>query len=42
MRVGVHADLVLLDLTRLRAGKARLVEDFPAMSARYVVDAEGY
>ena len=42
VRVGARADLVLFDPTRLRAGKARLVEDFPARSARYVVDAEGY
>jgi N-acyl-D-aspartate/D-glutamate deacylase len=42
VRVGARADLVLLDPTRLRAGKAHLVEDFPGPSARYVVDAEGY
>src|SRR5262249_22294591 len=42
VRVGAPADLVLFDPTRLRASKARLVEDFPAKSARYVVDAEGY
>jgi N-acyl-D-aspartate/D-glutamate deacylase len=41
-RVGARADLVLLDPTRLRVGKARLVEDFPGPSARYVIDAEGY
>ena len=42
VRVGARADLVLFDLTRLHAGKARLVEDFPGPSARYVIDAEGY
>jgi len=42
LRVGALADLVLFDPTRLAARKARLVEDFPAKSARYVVDAEGY
>ncbi len=42
LRVGARADLALFDPTRLRAGKARLVEDFPAQSARYVIDAEGY
>jgi N-acyl-D-aspartate/D-glutamate deacylase len=42
VRVGARADLVLFDPTRLRAGKAHLVEDFPGPSARYVIDAEGY
>ena len=42
VRVGAQADLVLFDTTRLGAGRARLVEDFPGGSARYVVDAEGY
>jgi N-acyl-D-aspartate/D-glutamate deacylase len=42
LRVGARADVVLFDPTRLRAAKARLVEDFPGPSARYVVDAEGY
>jgi N-acyl-D-aspartate/D-glutamate deacylase len=42
LRVGARADLVLLDPTRLGVGKARLVEDFPGPSARYVIDAEGY
>jgi N-acyl-D-aspartate/D-glutamate deacylase len=42
LRVGARADIVLFDPTRLSAGKARLVEDFPGPSARYVVDAEGY
>jgi N-acyl-D-aspartate/D-glutamate deacylase len=39
---GAAADLVLLDRARLGAGDARYVEDFPAGSGRYVVDAEGY
>ncbi len=42
LRVGARADVVLFDPSRLRAGKARLVEDFPAQSSRYVIDAEGY
>jgi N-acyl-D-aspartate/D-glutamate deacylase len=42
VRVGARADLVLFDPTRLRAGKAHLVEDFPGPSARYVIDAQGY
>jgi N-acyl-D-aspartate/D-glutamate deacylase len=42
IRAGAFADLVLLDLGRLRAGETRLVRDFPAGSARLVVDAEGY
>jgi N-acyl-D-aspartate/D-glutamate deacylase len=42
IRVGAAADLVLFDPTRLAAGDTRLVSDFPADSARYIVDAEGY
>ncbi len=42
IREGAWADLVVIDPTRLRAGHARLVRDFPADSERYVVDAEGY
>ena len=42
VRAGAAADLVLFDPTRLRAGAARLVRDFPAGSPRFVVDAEGY
>jgi N-acyl-D-aspartate/D-glutamate deacylase len=42
LRVGARADIVLFDPTRLHASKARLVEDFPGPSARYIVDAEGY
>jgi N-acyl-D-aspartate/D-glutamate deacylase len=42
VRPGAAADLLLLDRRRLRAGEARYVEDFPAGSGRYVVDAEGY
>jgi N-acyl-D-aspartate/D-glutamate deacylase len=42
VREGAFADLVLLDLEKLRAGETRLVRDFPAGSARLVVDAEGY
>ena len=42
LREGAFADVVVYDPTRLRAGAARLARDFPADSARYVVDAEGY
>jgi N-acyl-D-aspartate/D-glutamate deacylase len=43
IRPGAAADLLLLDRSRLAAGEgARYVEDFPAGSGRYVVDAEGY
>ncbi len=42
VRPGGAADLLLVDRDRLRAGEARYVEDFPAGSGRYVVDAEGY
>jgi len=43
IRPGAAADLLLLDRERLGAGEgARYVEDFPAGSGRYVVDAAGY
>jgi N-acyl-D-aspartate/D-glutamate deacylase len=42
LRPGAAADLVVLDRARLAAGDARYVEDFPARSGRYVVDADGY
>jgi N-acyl-D-aspartate/D-glutamate deacylase len=43
IRPGHAADLVLLDRSRLAAGDApRYVEDFPAGSGRFVVDADGY
>jgi N-acyl-D-aspartate/D-glutamate deacylase len=43
LRPGAAADLVLLDRSRLSAGDTpRYVEDFPAGSGRYVVDADGY
>ncbi len=42
IRAGAHADLVLFDPARLRAGRTHLVRDFPAESARFVVEAEGY
>jgi N-acyl-D-aspartate/D-glutamate deacylase len=42
LRPGAAADLVVLDGARLAAGDARYVEDFPARSGRYVVDADGY
>jgi N-acyl-D-aspartate/D-glutamate deacylase len=42
LRVGAKADIVCFDPETLSAGKAYLVEDFPASSSRYVVDSEGY
>jgi N-acyl-D-aspartate/D-glutamate deacylase len=42
IRAGAAADLVLFDPTRLAAGPTHLVNDFPADSPRFVVDAEGY
>jgi N-acyl-D-aspartate/D-glutamate deacylase len=42
LAVGAQADITVFDVDRLGSGKARLVEDFPANSARYVVDATGY
>ncbi|HVM64816.1 MAG TPA: amidohydrolase family protein, partial [Acidimicrobiales bacterium] len=42
VRPGAAADMVLIDRDRLQAGETRYVEDFPAGSGRYVVDAEGY
>ncbi len=42
IRDGACADLVLIDPARLRVGATRLVRDFPAGSARLVIDAEGY
>jgi N-acyl-D-aspartate/D-glutamate deacylase len=42
LREGAWADILLIDRSRLRAGHARLVRDFPARTERYVVDAEGY
>ena len=42
IRAGAAADLVLFDPTRLAAGSTHLVNDFPAASPRFVVDAEGY
>ncbi len=42
IREGAWADILLIDRSRLRAGHARLVRDFPSDTERYVVDAEGY
>jgi N-acyl-D-aspartate/D-glutamate deacylase len=42
VREGAYADLVLFDPDKLGAGESYLLQDFPADSARYVVDAEGY
>lgn len=42
IREGAYADLVLFDPERLAVGDSYLLRDFPADSARFVVDAEGY
>src|SRR5207249_68628 len=42
LRPGAAADLLLLDRTRLGTGPPRLVTDFPAGAARYIIDATGY
>ena len=42
LRNGAWADIVVFDPAALGAGEARLVQDFPAGSSRYVVDATGY
>jgi N-acyl-D-amino-acid deacylase len=42
IRAGWAADLVVYDPARLGVGTTRLARDFPAGSARYVVDAIGY
>ncbi len=42
LAVGAKADITVFDVDRLAPGEARLVQDFPADSARYVVDATGY
>jgi N-acyl-D-aspartate/D-glutamate deacylase len=42
VREGWAADLVVFDPKKLGVGATRLARDFPADSARYVVDALGY
>jgi N-acyl-D-aspartate/D-glutamate deacylase len=42
VRVGAWADLVVVDLEQLKVGPTHWVEDMPAASGRFVVDAEGY
>jgi N-acyl-D-amino-acid deacylase len=42
LREGAWADVVVMDPARLKAHRARLADDFPAGTERYVVDAEGY
>ena len=43
LRVGAPADVNVIDPTRLRSAEApRLVRDFPADAARFVVDGEGF
>jgi N-acyl-D-aspartate/D-glutamate deacylase len=39
---GMAADVLVIDRESLGAGSARYVEDFPADSGRFVVDATGY
>jgi N-acyl-D-aspartate/D-glutamate deacylase len=42
LREGMAADINLIERSKLAASDARLVEDFPGKSSRYVVDAAGY
>jgi N-acyl-D-aspartate/D-glutamate deacylase len=42
IRAGARADLVLIDPEKLAVGATRHVADFPAQSARLVIDAQGY
>ena len=42
LREGAAADLLVIDRDRLATSTPRLVRDFPANSARFVVDASGY
>jgi N-acyl-D-aspartate/D-glutamate deacylase len=42
LREGAYADILVIDPTRLSAGKPRVARDFPADTERYVVDADGY
>jgi N-acyl-D-aspartate/D-glutamate deacylase len=42
IREGAFADLVLIDLDRLRVGETYQKADFPGRSERFVTDAEGY
>ncbi|MEZ4331830.1 MAG: amidohydrolase family protein [Myxococcota bacterium] len=42
VREGAFADLVVFDPARLGVGETYLLRDFPADSARVVIDAEGY
>jgi N-acyl-D-aspartate/D-glutamate deacylase len=42
LQVGAAADLNVIDRARLATTAPRFVEDFPANSGRFVIDAEGY
>jgi hypothetical protein len=42
VRTGAWADLVVVDLERLKVGPTHSVEDMPAASGRFVVDTQGY
>jgi N-acyl-D-aspartate/D-glutamate deacylase len=42
VREGAAADLNVIDRERLATAPPRYVEDFPANSGRFVIDAEGY
>ena len=42
IRTGAKADLTLIDLANLAAGEHTIVNDFPAGTERYYVDAVGY
>jgi N-acyl-D-amino-acid deacylase len=42
IKAGAAADLNVIDRDRLSSSPPRYVEDFPARSGRFVIDAEGY
>ena len=42
LRAGFAADIVVVDLARLRLGPLRVAHDLPGASARLYQDAEGY
>ena len=42
LREGAWADVLVIDPARLKAHRARLADDFPAGTQRYVVESEGY
>jgi N-acyl-D-amino-acid deacylase len=42
IKAGAAADLNVIDRNRLASSPPRYIEDFPASSGRFVIDAEGY